>query len=58
MARDRYFNSAVLIPLVKIDGEYYLLFQKKEPLILDKVEISVSQVADMKMKTNHLKTQL
>ncbi len=29
MARDRYFNSAVLIPLVKIDGEYYLLFQKR-----------------------------
>ncbi len=29
MGRDRYFNSAVLIPLVKIDGEYYLLFQKR-----------------------------
>ena len=29
MGRDRYFNSAVLIPLIKIDGEYYLLFQKR-----------------------------
>lgn len=29
MARDRYFNSAVLIPLVKIDKEYYLLLQKR-----------------------------
>lgn len=29
MARDRYFNSAVLIPLVKIDGEFYLLLQKR-----------------------------
>ncbi len=29
MARDRYFNSAVLVPLVKIDKEYYLLFQKR-----------------------------
>ncbi len=29
MGRDRYFNSAVLIPLVKINKEYYLLFQKR-----------------------------
>lgn len=29
MARDRYFNSAVIIPLIKIDKEYYLLFQKR-----------------------------
>ncbi len=29
MGRDRYFNSAVLIPLIKIDKEYYLLFQKR-----------------------------
>lgn len=29
MGRDRYFNSAVLIPLVKIEGEFYLLFQKR-----------------------------
>jgi 8-oxo-dGTP pyrophosphatase MutT (NUDIX family) len=29
MGRDRYFNSAVLVPLVKIEGEYYLLFQKR-----------------------------
>jgi 8-oxo-dGTP pyrophosphatase MutT (NUDIX family) len=29
MARDRYFNSAVLIPIVKIKDEYYLIFQKR-----------------------------
>ena len=29
MARDRFFNSAVLIPLVKIKKEYYILFQKR-----------------------------
>jgi 8-oxo-dGTP pyrophosphatase MutT (NUDIX family) len=29
MARDRYFNSAVLVPLIKIKKEYYLLFQKR-----------------------------
>jgi len=29
MGRDRFFNSAVLIPLVKKNGEYHLLFQKR-----------------------------
>jgi len=29
MARDRYFNSAVLIPLIKLDKEYFILFQKR-----------------------------
>lgn len=29
LGRDRFFNSAVLIPLVKIKGEYFLLFQKR-----------------------------
>ena len=29
LGRNRFFNSAVLIPLVKIKGEYYLLFQKR-----------------------------
>ena len=29
LGRERYFNSAVLIPLVKIKGEYHLLFQKR-----------------------------
>lgn len=29
LGRHRFFNSAVLIPLVKIKGEYYLLFQKR-----------------------------
>ncbi|MBP9491465.1 NUDIX hydrolase [Aliarcobacter cibarius] len=29
LGRDRFFNSAVLIPLVKIEGEIHLLFQKR-----------------------------
>lgn len=29
LGRDRYFNSAILIPLIKIKGEYHLLFQKR-----------------------------
>lgn len=29
MGRDRFFNSAVLIPFVKKNGEYYILFQKR-----------------------------
>lgn len=29
LGRDIFFNSAVLIPLVKKDGEYHLLFQKR-----------------------------
>jgi len=29
LGRDNFFNSAVLIPLVKIKGEYHLLFQKR-----------------------------
>lgn len=33
LGRDRYFNSAVLIPFIKIDGEYHLLFQKRAATI-------------------------
>ena len=29
LGRDRFFNSAVLIPIVKIKGEYHLIFQKR-----------------------------
>lgn len=29
LGRDRFFNSAVLIPLVKVDGVYNILFQKR-----------------------------
>lgn len=29
LGRQRFFNSAVLLPLIKIDKEYYLLFQKR-----------------------------
>jgi len=33
LGRKRFFNSAVLIPLVKIKGEYYVLFQKRAATI-------------------------
>ena len=33
LGRERFFNSAVLIPLVKIKGEYHLLFQKRAATI-------------------------
>lgn len=33
LGRDRFFNSAVLIPLVKIDGVYHILFQKRAATI-------------------------
>ena len=33
LGRDRFFNSAVLVPLVKINGEYHLLFQKRAATI-------------------------
>lgn len=33
LGRHRFFNSAVLIPLVKIKGEYHLLFQKRAATI-------------------------
>lgn len=29
LGRKRFFNSAVLIPLIKIKGEYFILFQKR-----------------------------
>jgi len=33
LGRDRFFNSAVLIPIVKIKGEFHLLFQKRAATI-------------------------
>jgi 8-oxo-dGTP pyrophosphatase MutT (NUDIX family) len=33
LGRERFFNSAVLIPLIKIKGEYFLLFQKRAATI-------------------------
>ena len=33
LGRDRFFNSAVLVPLVKMNGEYHLLFQKRAATI-------------------------
>jgi coenzyme A diphosphatase NUDT7 len=37
---DEYFNSSVLIPFVKIDGEYHLLFEKRAKGIRQGGEIS------------------
>ena len=34
LGRDRFFNSAVLIPLIKIKWEYHLLFQKRAASII------------------------
>ncbi len=39
LARDRYFNSAVLVPFVSIDDTYYLLFQKRAENIRQGAEI-------------------
>ncbi len=39
LGRDRYFNAAVLIPLLMINGEYHLLFQKRAPDIRQGSEI-------------------
>ena len=33
LGRKKFFNSAVLIPLIKIKGEYHLLFQKRAATI-------------------------
>jgi 8-oxo-dGTP pyrophosphatase MutT (NUDIX family) len=38
--RDEYFNSSVLIPFVKIDGEYHLLFEKRAANIRQGGEVS------------------
>ena len=39
MGREKYFNSAVLIPFVMIAGEYHLLFQRRAPQIRQGTEI-------------------
>lgn len=33
LGREKYFNSAVLVPIVDLDGELHLLFQKRAPHI-------------------------
>ena len=40
MNRESFFNSAVLIPLVSIEGEYHLLFEKRAADIRQGGEIS------------------
>ena len=58
LGRHRFFNSAVLIPIVKIKGEYHLLFQKRAAHI-DKVEIFVFLVVVLKRELiKTLKIQL
>ena len=39
LSKDRYFNSAVLVPLIKIDNEYHMLFQKRAATIRQGSEI-------------------
>ncbi len=39
LARERYFNSAVLVPFVNIDNEYHMLFQKRAANIRQGSEI-------------------
>lgn len=39
LGREKYFNSAVLVPFVFLDGEYQLLFQKRSPSISQGSEI-------------------
>lgn len=39
MGKERYFNAAVLVPLIVVDNEYHLLFQKRAPFIRQGSEI-------------------
>lgn len=39
LAKEKYYNSAVLVPFVKIDDELHLLFQKRAPGIRQGSEI-------------------
>lgn len=39
LGRDKYFNSAVLVPLIHINNEYHLLFQKRAAQISQGSEI-------------------
>ena len=40
LGKDKYFNSAVLVPLVKIDDKYHLLFEKRANHIRQGGEVS------------------
>lgn len=40
LGKDKYFNSAVLVPLIKIKNELYLLFEKRSNTIRQGGEIS------------------
>ncbi len=39
LGRERYFNSAVLVPFIEIENEYHLLFQKRAAAIRQGSEI-------------------
>ncbi|MDA8404265.1 MAG: CoA pyrophosphatase [Desulfobacteraceae bacterium] len=39
LARDKYHNYAVLVPLIFIDGEYHLVFEKRSPSISQGSEV-------------------
>jgi len=40
IGKDKYFNSAVLIPLIRIKNEYHLLFEKRSLNIRQGGEVS------------------
>jgi len=40
LGKDKYFNSAVLVPLVEIDGKFHLLFEKRANHIRQGGEVS------------------
>ena len=57
--RDKYINSAVLVPLVEIEGNYHLLFQKRAQSISQGSDICFpGGVFDRKTDKNFLDTAL
>jgi 8-oxo-dGTP pyrophosphatase MutT (NUDIX family) len=40
LGKDKYFNSAVLIPLIEVEGKYHLLFEKRANHIRQGGEVS------------------
>lgn len=57
--RDEFFNSSVLIPLVMIDEEYYLIFQKRSKNISQAGEVCFpGGKFDLKLDKNSMETSL
>jgi len=47
MGKEEYFNAAVLIPFIKVNDEYHLLFEKRAAKIRKEVK-SVSPAVSLK----------